>query len=92
MARRFPRRAPLLPWSVSFDWVQWPAMAVTVLAAWLVASRAELFSVETVDGPTSGTTFKFDDSVSGSTLSIGTVQYFPPAWVGATETVSVVIF
>jgi hypothetical protein len=26
---------------VSLDWVQWPAMVVTVLAAWLVASRAE---------------------------------------------------
>lgn len=23
------------------DWVQWPAMAITVLAAWLVASKAE---------------------------------------------------
>lgn len=23
------------------DWVQWPAMAVTVLAAWLVASQHE---------------------------------------------------
>jgi hypothetical protein len=52
----------------------------------------KFFSVETVGGPTSGTTFKLDYSVSGSTLSIGTVQYFPPAWVGATETVSVLIF
>lgn len=27
--------------AVPLDWVQWPAMVVTVLAAWLVASRAE---------------------------------------------------
>jgi hypothetical protein len=26
---------------VSLDWVQWPAMVVTVLAAWLVASKRE---------------------------------------------------
>lgn len=26
---------------ITFDLIQWPAMAVTVLAAWLVASRAE---------------------------------------------------
>ncbi|MEO8012338.1 MAG: hypothetical protein ABI650_11885 [Dokdonella sp.] len=25
----------------SLDWVQWPAMAVTILAAWLVASSSE---------------------------------------------------
>jgi hypothetical protein len=27
-----------MPWSL--DWLQWPAMLVTVLAAWLVASQA----------------------------------------------------
>jgi len=26
---------------MSLDWVQWPAMVVTVLAAWLVASQRE---------------------------------------------------
>jgi hypothetical protein len=31
----------LLRSGVSLDWVQWPAMVVTVLAAWLVASKRE---------------------------------------------------
>ncbi len=26
---------------IDLDWVQWPAMAVTVIASWLVASKAE---------------------------------------------------
>ena len=26
---------------MSLDWIQWPAMAVTVFAAWLVASKRE---------------------------------------------------
>lgn len=26
---------------MSINWLQWPAMVVTVVAAWLVASRAE---------------------------------------------------
>jgi hypothetical protein len=39
-----------------------------------------------------GTTFKLDYSISGSTLSIGTVQYIPPAWVGLENAVSVLVF
>lgn len=27
--------------TTDFNWVQWPAMAVTIAAAWLVASRSE---------------------------------------------------
>lgn len=52
----------------------------------------KFFSVETVGGPTAGTTFKLDYSISGSTLSIGTVQYIPPAWVGLENAVSVLVF
>jgi hypothetical protein len=40
-ARRFPSPVALVRSIVSLDLVQWPAMVVTVLAAWLVASSNE---------------------------------------------------